>query len=217
VCGRYTLRARLNRILEEFACEVQAGLVVEPRFNIAPTQDVLIVQDGRLQTARWGLVPSWADDPKIGNRMINARSDGVADKPAFRRAFKKSRCLVVADGFYEWRPGADKKQPYFIRLRDDRPFAFAGLSESWGRGEETLRSTTIITTDANRLMAPLHDRMPVILPPEARPLWLDPEFDGRDALRALLKPYEADDLVAAPVGTRVNNPRNETPDCLAPP
>lgn len=216
MCGRFTLRTNLNRILQEFAAEAEAGLHWEPRYNVAPTQDVLIVRHGRLSTARWGLVPSWADDPKIGNSLINARAETVADKPSFRSAFRCGRALVIADGFYEWQKLGDKKQPYFIRMKDDRPFAFAGLAEHWQRPEKTIDSATIITTEANPLMRNIHDRMPVILRPEIYGLWLDPEFQGRDELLSLLKPYAADDLVAYPVGTLVNSPRNDDPCCVNP-
>jgi len=216
MCGRFTLRANLNRILHEFAVESAEGLDWQPRFNIAPTQPIPIVAAGRLSLARWGLVPSWADDPKIGNRLINARADGVADKPSFRAAFKRGRCLVVADGFYEWKPQGDRKQPYFIRLRDDRPFAFAGLREHWRRDDRTIDSAAIITTDANSLMAGIHDRMPAILPRAAWGPWLDPEFQDKQELLALLRPYPADEMAAAPVSTLVNNPRNEDPRCIDP-
>lgn len=216
MCGRFTLRANLNRILQEFAVEADADLRWEPRFNVAPTQRVLIAKDGRLRLVKWGLVPSWADDPKIGNRLINARADTVADKPSFRSAFKKGRCLIVADGFYEWKKIGTKKQPYFIRLKDDRPFGFAGLTEHWHRDDNVIDSATIITTDANPLMATIHDRMPVILPRESYGLWLDPEFKGKEELLSMLMPYPAEDMVAIPVSTLVNSPKNEDPCCVNP-
>lgn len=218
MCGRYTLRARLNQILEEFA--VENAPEWHPRYNIAPSQEILTVRmhEGRrvVELRRWGLVPSWADDPKIGYKMINARAEGLADKPSFRSAFKRHRCLVVADGFYEWQKSGDAKQPMFIHRRDDRPFAFAGLAEYWSKGDKPIASATIITTEANPLMTGIHDRMPVILPPEAYGIWLDSEFEGRDTLLALLKPYEPDDLTAVPVSTLVNSPKNEDPQCIEP-
>ena len=218
MCGRFTLRANLNRILDEFAAEA-SGLEWSPRFNIAPTQQVLAIRlkDGArtLSAAKWGLFPSWAKDAKIGNSLINARADGVADKPSFRSAFKRGRCLVVADGFYEWQKvDAKSKQPYFIHMKDDRPFAFAGLCEHWSKGEQPIDSATIITTEPNPLMAPIHDRMPMILPASAYDLWLDPEFTDKQRLLDLLKPYQQGQMVATPVSTLVNNPRNESPRCV---
>jgi putative SOS response-associated peptidase YedK len=187
MCGRFTLRARLNAILEEFALE-QALHYLE-RYNIAPTQDVLVLNAERqLVWKRWGLIPSWAKDAKIGNSLINARADGVADKPSFRSAFKRGRCLVIADGFYEWRKDGKVKQPFFIHMKDDRPFAFAGLAEHWSKGEKPIDSCTIITTDPNSMMAPIHDRMPVILPKDAYDVWLDPGFQDKERLLALPLP-----------------------------
>jgi putative SOS response-associated peptidase YedK len=218
MCGRFTLRANLNRILAEFSVEVREGLLWEPRFNIAPTQNVptIRLREGarQLELRRWGLIPSWADDPSIGNRMINARADGVADKPSFQSAFKKNRCLVVADGFYEWKKEGKAKQPFFIRLKDDRPFAFAGLAEHWHREDQTIDSCTVITTEPNELMANIHDRMPVILSPDDYNLWLDPEFQVKEKLLSLLKPYPADEMTAYPVSTLVNSPKNEKQECV---
>ena len=215
MCGRFTLRTSPQRVAEIFGVEGELPLF-RPRYNIAPTQEIAIIRDHHLQLVHWGLIPSWADDPKIGSRMINARAEGLADKPAFRRAFKRGRCLVVADGFYEWRKMGTKKQPYLIHRRDDQPFAFAGLAEHWSRRDQTIDSATIITTDPNPLMAPIHDRMPVILGPEAQGLWLDPEFEGREQLLALLRPYAEDDLEAVPVSTLVNSPAHEDPACITP-
>jgi putative SOS response-associated peptidase YedK len=218
MCGRFTLRTSAQEVAKTF------GLLEVPdlrlRYNVAPTQQVLTItlQDGKRQgrLRRWGLVPSWADDPKIGYRMINARAETVADKPAFRSAFKRSRCLVVADGFYEWKKGADTKtkQPYYIRLKKDRPFAFAGLAEHWTRNGEAIDSCTLITTDPNELMAEIHDRMPVILPPEDYDLWLDPEFEGKEKLLSLLRPYPADEMKAYPISALVNSPKNDVAACI---
>ena len=191
-----------------------------PRYNVAPTQPVLAIRsrDGvrSLSLLRWGLIPSWADSPAIGNKMINARADTVATKPAFRSAFKRSRRLIVADGFYEWQSVGKTKQPYFIRLKNDRPFAFAGLAEHWTKGGETIDSCTIITTEPNELMAPFHDRMPVILRPEDYDAWLDPECSDVSKLQPLLRQSPADEMVAYPVSAIVNSPRNETPQCVTP-
>lgn len=215
MCGRYTLRVPMREVAEEF------GLFdvpdQPPRYNVAPTQPVPAVRaaaGGReLAMLRWGLIPSWADDPSIGNRMINARAETVATKPAFRAAFKSRRCLVVADGFYEWRQFPGGKQPYLIRLRSGRPFGFAGLWERWDRDGEPLESCTILTTTANELMQPLHDRMPVLIPHEHYDDWLKGDT-GTAA--SLLVPFPADRLTAYPVSRVVNSPRNDVPACVEP-
>jgi putative SOS response-associated peptidase YedK len=190
-------------------------------FNIAPTQSVAAVrveQNGQreLCSLKWGLVPSWADDVTIGNRMINARAETVATKPAFRQAFKSRRCLIVADGFYEWQKNGRQKQPYYIRLKDDRPFGFAGLWEKWPKADPAVESCVIITTDANELMAPIYNRMPVIVPPEAFDLWLSPDTQEPELLQSLLRPYRASEMVAYPVSTRVNSPLHNEPECIRP-
>jgi len=217
MCGRFTLRTPASQVAEAFGVLPFADL--QPRYNIAPSQAVPVVRraqnDGReLAFLKWGLVPSWADDPAIGFKMINARGDTVATKPSFRKAFKVRRCLVVADGFYEWQKTDGKKQPHFIRLKDDRPFAFAGLWEHWGREGQEIDSCTIITTDANELMAPIHNRMPVIVAPSDYDVWLDPEIQEVERLQPLLRPYPADQMTAYPVSTVVNNPRNEVAQCV---
>jgi putative SOS response-associated peptidase YedK len=162
------------------------------------------------------LVPSWTDDPKIGYRLINARAETVASTPSFRSAFKRSRCFVVADDFYEWKKGADTKtkQPFYIRLKKDRPFAFAGLAEHWCRNGETIEFCTLITTDPNELMAEIHDRMRVILPPADHDLWLDQEFEGKEKLLSLLRPNPADEMTAYPISTLVNSPKNDVAACI---
>jgi putative SOS response-associated peptidase YedK len=218
MCGRFTLRSSPRAVAEAFG--LAEFPLFEPRYNIAPTQPVAAIrlQNGRRQLSflQWGLIPSWADDPSIGNRMINARAEGVADKPSFRSAFKKSRCLIVADGFYEWQKVGKAKQPYYIRLQDERPFAFAGLAEHWRRGDQSIDSCTVITTEANELMADIHDRMPVILSPDDYEFWLDPEFQGKEKLLSLLRPFPADELTAYPVSAIVNSPRNEKAECVVP-
>jgi len=195
------------------------------RFNIAPTQPVPVIRMAshadlpkrEFALVRWGLIPSWAKDAAIGNRMINARSETVATKPAFRAAFRRRRCLVAADGFYEWQRTGKRKQPYLIRVGDDRPFAMAGLWESWeGAGHEVIESCTILTTEPNELMRPIHDRMPVILPPDAHQQWLDPAVEGVGRLAPLLRPYPADAMTASSIGTYVNRPTNEGPQCIEP-
>jgi putative SOS response-associated peptidase YedK len=218
MCGRYTLSTPVEKLAEEF------GLVgqlpdLQPSYNVAPTREVPAVVSGgeghRMEMLRWGLIPSWADDPGIGSRMINARSETVAEKPSFRRAFKKSRCLMLADGFYEWRKENGGKQPYYIRMKTGQPFAFAGLWESWNKGEGgEIHSCAIITTDANDLMREIHHRMPVIMPPEYYELWLDPAVREPERLLPLLEPYPAADMEAYPVSRRVNSPSNDEPGCV---
>jgi putative SOS response-associated peptidase YedK len=218
MCGRFTLRTKAKEIAEHFVLADVPDL--NPRYNIAPSQKVAVIrfdpQQGtrQLSLLHWGLIPSWADNPAIGNRLINARSETVSIKPAFRQAFQKGRCLVVADGFFEWKKIGFTKQPYYIRLNDDKPFAFAGLSEHWQRGDQIIDSCTIITTEANELMADVHDRMPVILSPGDYDLWLEPDFHGQGKLLEMLRPYPADEMEAQPVSTLVNNPRNDTKECV---
>jgi putative SOS response-associated peptidase YedK len=165
---------------------------------------------------RWGLVPSWAEDPSIGNRMINARSETAAGKPSFRAAMKSRRCLVPADGFYEWKVVDGGKQPMHVRRRDRAVFAFAGLWEVWTKGAEPLETFTILTTGPNDVLRPIHDRMPVILAKDDWPLWLDPDGKDAAAVAPLLRPCPGDGWEAVPVSRFVNNPRNEGPGCLEP-
>jgi putative SOS response-associated peptidase YedK len=197
---------------------------IVPRYNIAPTQNVLCVRnregENEMVTLRWGLVPFWAKDLKIGAKMINARGETVAEKPAFRAAFKKRRCLVVADGFYEWKKEADGKQPFYITRADDQPFCMAGLWESWTDKSDAqskpVETCTVITTDANELMLQLHDRMPVILEPDEYDFWLDPEFSDRQPLEAALDPFPNEEMKFVPVSKVVNKATNEVPECIVP-
>ena len=226
MCGRYTLATPDHLGLRSrFGLDERVEL--RRRFNVAPGDHVVAVttdRDGRPRgdTLRWGLVPHWAEDPKIGSRMINARADGVAERPAFRDAFASRRCLVVADGFYEWerRPGLAGKQPWWISRDDSAPFAFAGLWATWrpkgADGVEPLRSCTIVTTTASAAVAPLHDRMPVILPSEAEAAWLDPATPPA-ALLELLAPLHPGATAMREVGTAVNDARHDAEDCLDPP
>ena len=221
MCGRFTLRTspadltQIFRLLEE--------PLWLPRFNIAPTQSVGVVResdDGGREFAllRWGLIPSWAKDPAIGSRMINARAETVATKPSFRAAFKRRRCLIPADGFYEWKKTDGKnKQPYLIGMEKDEPFAFAGLWEHWQSADGSeVQSCTIITTSANDLLAELHDRMPVILDEDDYDRWLDPRQEDKEQLQSLLVPLVSDRLRFYPVRTLVNSPKNDVPDCVEP-
>lgn len=245
MCGRFSLSTPLAVIQGAFPWLVVPDQLADPgvepgagsfgmsaRFNIAPGQTVAVAADvansgqARLEHFQWGLVPSWAKDVKIGYKMINARAETVAEKPSFRRAFTRRRCLVLADGFYEWKKH-DKgrgKTPHLIRLRGGRPFAMAGLWESWqGDGRaEPLRTCTIITTDANDLLAPIHNRMPVILPEAAHQRWLGigahgvSDREDSEALQDLLRPFPESEMEHYPVSTRVNSPANDTPECLEP-
>jgi putative SOS response-associated peptidase YedK len=165
------------------------------------------------------LIPSWAKDPSIGNRLINARGETLAEKPSFRGVYKYKRCLVLADGFYEWKtqPGTKVKIPHFIHMKDRQPFAFAGLWDEWNSPDGSqIRSCTIVTTEPNELMASIHNRMPVILPPDAYAQWLDTAPQPPDSLAALIKPYPAGEMAAHPVSTLVNNPKNDFAECVVP-
>jgi putative SOS response-associated peptidase YedK len=221
MCGRFTLKTSGKVMAQAFGLAEEPTL--QPRYNIAPTQPVPIIRVLRanpetkqreLVPLRWGLVPSWADDPAIGNRMINARAESVASRPSFREALKYRRCLVPADGFYEWKKEGSRKQPVYIRRKDGQPFAFAGLWEEWERGGEVIESCTIITTEANDLMAEYHDRMPVILCPKDYDLWLDPDVQDPNLLEPLLRPCPSDELEVYPVSRLVNDPRHEDPKCV---
>jgi len=223
MCGRFTLT--LDQEALSVAYGVEAFLTSHaPRYNIAPSQEVAVLVQGdgirRVDGFRWGLVPSWARDPSIGNRMINARSETVADKPAFRNAWVRGRrCLVLADGFYEWQAppdGSGPKVPHWIHRVDRRPFGFAGLWERWGHREDPLFTCTILTTRPNAVVRPIHDRMPVLLgAPHEWDRWVDPSVPSRD-LEELLAPSPDDALQARVVSTRVNRPGNEGPECIRP-
>jgi putative SOS response-associated peptidase YedK len=225
MCGRFTLHASPEQIAAQF--DVAEPEQLADRYNIAPTQPVGIVRLDRSASGRewalvhWGLIPSWAKDPNMGARMINARGETIAEKPSFRAALKRRRCLVPADGFYEWKRTGSSKQPYYIRLRSQEPFAFAGLWEIWTAPDGgEIESCTVITTGPNDLMATLHDRMPVILAAEDYEQWLG---NGKDAdtheveqLRHLIRPFDAELMEAYPVSTRVNSPMNEGTGLIAP-
>lgn len=228
MCGRFVLNATAEQLAMLFDL-AETPRELAPRYNIAPTQPVAIVrlQEGsrgdapkrELSYAQWGLIPSWAKDPSIGSKTINARAEGVDEKPSFRAAFKRRRCLVPATGFYEWKKKGSSKEPHFIAMEDGAPFAFAGLWETWSPPDGGLIDTcTIITTEPNELMETLHNRMPVILRRDDYAFWLG---TGKDAtpqelgeLKSLLRPYDAGEMVAWPVAARVGNPRNEGADLI---
>ena len=221
MCGRFTQMRSWSELVALYRIsENVPPRNVPARYNVAPTQEVAAVRlrratsERELVLMRWGLVPFWAKDIKVGYRMINARAETVARLPAFREAFKRRRCLIPADGFYEWqKTGGGRKQPYFITSDGERPVTFAGLCETWkSPQEERIESCAIIVTEANELIRPIHDRMPVILDPEDFDMWLDLERGGEEAQR-LLKPYEGE-LTVRPVSTRVNNVRNDDPGLI---
>ena len=218
MCGRYTLRTPVETLVERFEINEYPSSIT-PSYNIAPSQGVaaVIAENGKrkLEMLHWGLIPSWAKDPEVGNKMINARAETVAEKPSYRKAFKERRCLILADGFYEWQKTDSGKQPFYIRMEDESPFAFAGLWESWQNGRE-IRSCTIITTSPNEVAAQVHNRMPVILHPEDYEIWLDPDFDEREPLTTLLKPFPAEAMEAYPVSRKVNRPANNDPEVIEP-
>ena len=221
MCGRFTLKTPVETLAEVF--ELPTVPELPPRFNIAPSEAVAAVRvadkeaERELALLRWGLVPPWAEEPKVGSRMINARSETVATNGAFRSAFRRRRCLVLADGFYEWQRRERHKQPFYIHMRDDAPFAFAGLWEVWeGKDGTVLETCTVLTTEPNELMGPIHNRMPVILDRADYQLWLDPRMNDPEPLKVLLRPYAMDRMAAYPVSQLVNSPSNDTPECLMP-
>ncbi|MBD2257094.1 SOS response-associated peptidase [Pseudanabaena sp. FACHB-2040] len=224
MCGRFTQSQSGESVAQAFQLKAVPNL--QPRYNIAPTQPVSAIlatpdsPEPRYQLLRWGLIPSWAKDSSIGSRLINARSETVAEKPSFRAAFKRRRCLIVADGFYEWKsdPNSKAKQPYYFRLKEHAPFAFAGLWEQWTdpQSGSELDTCTILTTAANAVLEPVHDRMPVILEPDQYAAWLDPDFYDPKDLQTMLDPYRAEGMESYPVSKAVNSPRNDAAECLEP-
>jgi putative SOS response-associated peptidase YedK len=212
MCGRFAQRTDAKRLAREF--KVREVPEIEPRYNIAPTQAILSIRQAEDEREavllKWGLIPSWAKDPAIGAKLINARSETVMEKPSFRDAFKKRRCIVPADGFYEWQRTGGKKQPYFFQMRDERPFGFAGLWDRWKSQEgEVIETCTILTTEGNDILRPVHDRMPVILYPEDYELWLDDDLRQSDVRQELLRPFAAFEMNGYPVSVLVNNTRSQ--------
>lgn len=225
MCGRYTLTSSGDVVAEIF--ELVDVPPILPRYNMAPTQEAAVVRvvapgaPRTLDRLRWGLIPTWAQDPAIGNRMINARAESVAEKPAYRDSFRRRRCLVLADGFYEWKKLDPKtKQPYLIRRQDRLPFAFAGLWSWWqdrqAAASPAIETFTILTTDPNDLLRPLHDRMPVILDRRDHAAWLDPANRDAAGLQALLVPAPVEGWETVPVSRAVNSPAHDEPDCIEP-
>lgn len=221
MCGRFTLTVDPAELQEQFGDYIFPPQFA-PRFNIAPSQPVLVIPNDGHKKANfflWGLIPSWAKDPAIANRLINARGETLAEKPSFRGSYKYKRCLILADGFFEWQvqPGTKSKTPYFIHMKDRQPFAFAGLWDEWqGPDGSQVRTCTIITTSPNNLMMPLHNRMPVIIHQDAYAQWLEKSPQTPENLQPLIKPYPSDEMTAHPVSTLVNNPANDRAECVVP-
>lgn len=217
--GRFEIHSDFKSIAELFGIS-DRSFDLQPNYNVAPSQDIVIVtREGdrnTLHSCRWGFLPPWAKDPAEGHKMINARAETVAEKPSFRSAFRHNRCLVVADGFFEWKKQGTVKKPVYIRLRSRKPFGFAGLCSNWTAPDgKTLCTATIITCGANELISPFHDRMPVIVPPDKYGIWLDPGV-GPGLLPPLLVPYPADEMECYPVTPRVNSVGNNDPGNIAP-
>jgi putative SOS response-associated peptidase YedK len=221
MCGRYTLAADRNTLLQTFPDFVfPTNLPI--RYNIAPTQPVAVAANnngGEVEAFHWGLIPFWAKDSAIGNKLINARSESLHEKPSFKHAFRRRRCLIFADSFYEWYrvPDSKAKIPIRVHMADGRPFAFGGLWESWKQPSgDALQSCVIITTEPNELMARIHHRMPAIVGPESYDDWLDPAARSPETLQPLLRPFEAELMAMHPVSSLVNSPASDDPSCITP-
>lgn len=212
MCGRYTLFASVDEIVERFMVDVFEEGIYEPSYNIAPSQQVIaIINDGsrnRLGKLRWGLIPPWAKDEKIGYKTINARGETIAEKASFRNAYRKKRCIIPADSFYEWQRDGNNKTPINIKLKDGGLFGLAGLWESWKSPEGKLvHSCTVITTESNEIMKPIHDRMPVILKPETEKIWLDPSIQEPEVLNQFIRPFDSEQMETFIVSNEVNSPK----------
>lgn len=220
MCGRFVQYTLFPLLEKEFSLKFGEEIPLRPSWNIAPTQQVPVVineEGNRMITCRWGLIPSWSKDAAIGNRMINARAETLAEKPSFKGPFKKHRCLVIADGFYEWKKTAGGKVPVYVCMKSGRPFGFAGLYSDWQPPEgEVIRTCTIVTTEPNKLLEPIHNRMPAIIRPEDRKVWLDPGEQDADKLASLLAPYSSDEMDAWEVSRTVNSPANNGPELIEP-
>jgi putative SOS response-associated peptidase YedK len=221
MCGRYELHTPVEEVARRFdAVLTDAARALPPRYNIAPTLQVPVLRQGRrgreIEAMTWGLTPSWAKD-RSGVKPINARAETVFERPMFRNAIARRRCLLPADGFYEWRRGPARKQPYHVGMADGSLLALAGVWEYWAQeGQEPLVSCCIVVTDANALMATIHERMPVIIAPQDYARWLDPALSGRTAIEPMLAPFPAAEMHAYPISTRVNGVKNDGPDLIRP-
>ncbi|MFC0274658.1 SOS response-associated peptidase [Metabacillus herbersteinensis] len=218
MCGRFSLATDIGLLQEQFDFDFNDGLNL--RYNIAPSQNILVLgSNGNRRvgtTMKWGLVPSWANDTKIGYKMINARGETIDEKASFKNSFRSKRCLVLSDGFYEWKKDEKGKQPYRFVMKDRKPFVMAGLWERWDKGETPLFTCTVITTTPNDITKNVHDRMPVILPEDKYDTWINREMNDTNYLKSLLVPYPAEEMVLFQVSTLVNSPKNDVEACLEP-
>ena len=218
MCGRYSLFANKETLAERFDLDLFDGFEWQERYNIAPSQNLLAIvkseTGNRAGLLKWGLVPSWAKDPKIGNKMINARAETVDQKPSFKQLLKRRRCLIVADGFYEWKREGASRQPFRFQMKTKEPFAFAGLWDRWESNDEIIHSCTIITTNPNPLVQGIHDRMPVILTKEAEQMWLDRSIEDPAYLKGLLTPFVVDEMERYPISSHVNSPKNDMKEII---
>jgi putative SOS response-associated peptidase YedK len=212
MCGRFTIFSEKKEIEERFQLKIE--IPISKRYNIAPSQQILAItqedEERKANLFRWGLIPFWSKDPSIGNKLINARAETLDEKPSFKHLIKRKRCLIVSDGFYEWKKEEGKKQPYFIQMKSRKAFALAGLWDAWRDKDDCVYTCTIITTVPNDLMKPLHSRMPVILDEEQEKIWLDSNITDSTYLKTLLTPYSNQSMNAFPVSTMVNNPKNDS-------
>jgi putative SOS response-associated peptidase YedK len=219
MCGRFVRSSSIREIADYFNIG-HPSFEVEPSYNVAPTQDIIILNNRgvkQLVKCHWGFVPSWAKDLSVGHKMINARSETVAEKPTFKAAFRKQRCLVIASGFYEWQKDKKKKVPVYISLKSGTPFGFAGLYNVWTSPEgEKICTCTILTAEANDLLSAIHNRMPVIIPPDKQDIWLNPEVEDVELLKGFLRPFPSKEMVIARVSDRVNSPKYNSPDNIKP-
>lgn len=218
MCGRFTLTDEIIHLQEQFQFEFDGEYT--PRYNIAPGQMILAVgsngQRRKGNMLKWGLIPYWAKEEKIGYKLINARAESIDERPSFKQAFRKRRCLILANGFYEWKKTEIDKQPYRFIMKNKQPFALAGLWETWRKGDKPVHSCTIITTTPNGVTKDVHDRMPVILPTETHDLWLDPTYEDIQHLKSLLVPFPAEGMEKYPVSSLVNSAKNDSAECMAP-
>lgn len=220
MCGRFSLKSTMKAIEDEFSI-AHTNIILEPHYNIAPTQNIIVIvldETKKLNTFQWGLIPAWVKDQATGNKtIINARSETILEKSSFKDGFKKRRCLILADGYYEWKKSTNEKVPMYIYLKSQRPFAFAGIWDTWKSPKGTvINSCAIITTKPNDLMASIHNRMPVILPKKDENIWLDISFQTEKYLLNLLKPYPSEEMSSHQVSKIVNSPQNDNPNCVKP-
>ena len=213
MCGRFSI-IDIEDIRERFKTK---PIDLKTNYNVAPTQDVPVITGNQLSLFRWGLIPFWAKDPTIGNKLINARAETVDEKPSFKHSLQRKRCLIIADGFYEWKKEGSTKRPHRITLKNKELFGFAGLWDTWrSPAGDIINTCSIITTTPNDLMAPIHNRMPVILSRDSERVWLDQSIVESPILKSLLVPYPSDQMIAYEVSTLVNSPKNNVPECLVP-